>query len=177
MGYSLHNVTVGVKVLAAWWNEITFAIGHMDNRVLKLEALTPVESQDATGGSRAATTYAAVGSALTAACVVPQSGKVRVEIQCEMWAATAGLGMRTSAAISVSAGSGAAAASDVNSIKAVGETSGAVDTAGTSGSRSWVLSGLTAGATVTATMQHRCSAATIGNFINRRITVQPITGW
>lgn len=177
MAYTLHSVTVGLKVLASWWNEIIFAVGNMDSRVLVLEALTPVESASATTGTQATTSYAASSSgALTAAITAPQSGKVWVTVQAEQWAATA-VGLRTSAAISVSAGSGAAAASDDKSIRSMGIASGTQANNSVRASCTWLITGLTPGATVTATMQHRMETAVTGNFLNRRISLAPVTGY
>lgn len=177
MGYTLHSATIGLKMLASWWNEFVFAINHMDGRVLVLEALTPVESASATTGTQNTTSYAASSSgALTAVVTAPQSGKVWVTVQAEQWAATA-VGLRTSAAISVSAGSGAAAASDDKSIRSMGIASGTQANNSVRSSCSWLITGLTPGATVTATMQHRMETAVTGNFLNRRITVTPVTGY
>lgn len=177
MGYTMHTATVGVKMLASWWNELVGAINGCDGRILTLEALTVVENASVTSGTVTNTSYAASSSgALTASCPAPQSGKVRVTIQAEQWG-TSAIWVRTSAAVSVSAGSGAAAASDDKSIRTLGIASGSAANNGQTGYRSWLVTGLTPGATVTATMQHKAETTGTIGIQNRRISVEPITGW
>lgn len=184
MGYTLHSATVGLKMLAAWWNEFVFAIGDIDARVLVLEgrssALLPVDSLDTTQRAvPAGTTPAGIsGAALTVNFTTPPSGRVIVHVSAEYRvttnaSATGGqvYSMMTSAALS---GANSRVANRERSL--VCSVTGPSQTSQWFGAtKSFLYTGLAAGSN-TLTMQHWNSAATVvtGDVTNRNIIVQPL---
>lgn len=173
MGYSLHSASVGLKMLAAWWNEFVFAIGDIDNRVLAIEA--PVDALDTVSRAvPAGTAFAGIaGAALTITFNAPPGGKIWVHVGVETTCTASGAAAGDVLTSAVLSGATSRVANRERSVVVGAAIS--TTTRPFAMTKTFLLTGLASGSH-TLTMVHSTSLATgiTGTVTNRTLGIQPL---